>query len=208
MTTSPCQVDAPPRPDPVQAVATFFLEDPARILAVASGLRGPDRAVESTVEGMSMGRTLPAGSRIRIQLVNRLGYEVGEVVAFLAGSQVIVHRVVHRARWGAGRGYLVTRGDVTLVPDPPVDQTHVLGAVTEVQYEGSWVAVSGRLRRSLKARVTVSLLLAAVASVLAMSPRAARSFANFLYRSAKSFQVMRSRKAQPGPQGPFPSGAA
>jgi hypothetical protein len=208
MTTSPSRVEAPARPDPVQAVATFFREDPARILAVASSLRGPDRAVESTVEGMSMGRTIPAGSRIRIDLVDRSGYEVGEVVTFLAGSQVIVHRVVHRGRWGAGRGYLVTRGDITLAPDAPVRQDSILGAVAGVRREGQWVAPGGPPRGSFRARLARAVLLMAVAGVLRMSPRAALTLSSALQRLEKSLReaVWRTRPGRP--QGPVPSGAA
>ena len=35
MTASSWKVETPPRPDPAQAVAAFFREDPARILTVA-----------------------------------------------------------------------------------------------------------------------------------------------------------------------------
>jgi hypothetical protein len=187
MTTSPGQVEAP-RPDPVQAVATFFREDPARILAVASSLRGPDRAVESTVAGMSMGRTLPPGARIRIDLGSRAAGEVGDVVTFLAGGQVVVHRIVHRGRQGAGRGYLVTRGDITLAPDRPVRQDAVLGVVTGVRSGGAWVAPAGAPRGSLRARLARAGLVWAVAGLLAVSPRAAQGLSAILQRLEKALR--------------------
>ncbi len=209
MTTSVCKAEAtPPRLDPVQAVATFFREDPARILAVASSLRGPDRALESTVEGMSMGRTIPPGSRIRIELVDRHGYDVGEVIAFLAGNQVVVHRVVHRGRGGAARGYVVTRGDAPLAPDPPVDQGVILGAVAGIQRDGRWVALAGRPWQSFRARMVRALLLIAVASLLRMSPRAAQTFATFLQRSEKYLRKARKGTQPRSPQRPVASGAA
>jgi hypothetical protein len=208
MTTSPSKAETPVPPDQVQAVAAFFREDPARILAVASSLRGPDRAVESTVEGASMGRILPAGSRIRIDLVDRSGYEVGEVVTFLAGSQVIVHRVAHRGRRGAGRGYLITRGDVMLAPDAPVHQDSILGAVTGVRREGRWVAPAGPPRRSFRARLARAVLLMAVASLLRMSPRAALTLSSILHRLEKSLREVMWGRRSGRPQGSVPSGAA
>ncbi len=183
MTRSLSEADtATSRPDPVQAVAAFFREDPARILAVASSLRGPDRSIESTVEGKSMGRTLPPGSRIRIELADRPGYEVGEVVAFLARGKVVVHRVVHKSQRGAARGRLLTRGDAALVPDPAIDVASVLGAVTAIDRDGGWVPPDGRPRRSLPARVVASLALAIVARVLEASPRAADVVVRLLHR--------------------------
>ena len=171
--------------DPVQAVAAFFREDPARILVVASGLRGPHRSIESTIEGNSMGRTLPPGSRIRIELAERPSYELGEVVAFLARGKVVVHRVVYKGRRGAARGRLLTRGDAALIPDPAVDVGSVLGAVTAIDRDGDWVLPDGRLRRSLPARAVASLALTVVTRTLEASPRAANLVVQLLHRGRR-----------------------
>lgn len=195
------------RSDLVQALASFFRDDPARILAVASSLRGPGRTLDSTIEGGSMGRTLPPGARIRIALAERPSYAAGEVVAFLAGSQVIVHRVIHRGQRGAAHGYLITQGDATLVPDPPVNADHVLGAVIGIQREGRWTAVDALWRRTARARTVRSILRLALAGVLSVSPRAAQVLANGLHRLARSLRGPRGR-ARPRPQGSVPSGAA
>jgi hypothetical protein len=196
MTTSVGSAEATtPRGDPVRAVAAFFREDPARILAVASRLRGPDRTLESTVEGMSMGRTLPPGSRIRIALADRQGYDVGEVVAFLAGGQVVVHRVVHRGRAGRARGYVLTRGDAPLAPDAPVAEESILGPVTGVQRDGLWVPVDGRPWQTLRARVVRRLLLTLVAGVLRVSPRVAQRLARVLHRSEGALRTVRARRS-------------
>jgi hypothetical protein len=168
--------------DPIQAVTAFFREDSARILAVAASLRGPDRRVESTVEGKSMGGTLPPGTRIRIELRDRTSYEVGEVVAFLVRGKVVVHRVAHKSQRGAARGRLLTRGDAALVPDPAIDVASVLGAVTAIERDGGWVPPDGRPRRSLPARVVAALALAVVAHVLEASPRAADVVVRLLHR--------------------------
>jgi hypothetical protein len=193
--------------DPVQAVATFFREDPARILMVASRLRGPDRSLESTVEGGSMGRTIPNGSRIRIDLVERHGYDVGEVLAFVAGGQVVVHRMVFRGKRGPARGYVITRGDAPLAPDSPVDEGSILGAVTGIQRDGRWTPLDARPRRTYRARVVGSLLLFGVAGALRVSPRAARTFATILRRSEKALR--RAWGWRSGrPRGSAPSRAA
>jgi hypothetical protein len=207
MTTSPGPVEATHRPDPVQAVATFFREDPARILAVASHLRDPGRTVESTVAGMSMGRTLPPGTRIRIDLGGPAAGAVGDVVTFVAGSQVVVHRVIARG-WGAGRGFLVTRGDIALAPDRPVREDTVLGAVTGVWEGGAWVAPPGAPRGSRRARAARAGCLWAVTVLLTVSPRAAQGLAAVLQRLEK---VVREAiwDTRPGrPSGPATSGAA
>jgi hypothetical protein len=197
-----------PGPDPIQAVGRFFREDPARILAVAARVRAPERTLESTVEGMSMGRTLPAGSRIRIELADRGRYEVGEVVAFLGGKHVVVHRVVRRGRRGAAGGYLLTRGDAALVPDPPVEEGRVLGAVTGVARDGGWVAVNACPRPAYHVRAGTWLLLAAAASLLRVSPRAAAAFVTAVHRCAHLVRRATRTRAPVGPPGPKPPGAA
>jgi hypothetical protein len=209
MTTSRGSVEtATPPLDPVRAVATFFREDPSRILAVASRLRGPDRSLESTVEGLSMGRTLPPGSRIRIDFVERDGYEVGEVVAFVAGGQVVVHRVVYRGRAGPARGYVLTRGDAPLAPDAPVPERSIIGAVGAVQRDGRWEAVGGRPWQTRRARVVRALLLVWVAGVLRVSPRVAHALAFFLHRSERALRGARARRRAGRPRGSAPSRAA
>jgi hypothetical protein len=196
---------ASPPLDPVQAVSRFFREDPARILAVASRLRAPDRAIESTVVGMSMGRTIPAGSRIQIELGERGRYERGEVVAFLAGDHIVVHRVVGRVGRGA-RGYLLTRGDAALVPDPPIDEACILGAVTAIRREQGWTAPGGRAEVSFPARVITSVVLVAVVGLLRLHPRAAAAFITCLHRAARPLR-RGARRRPPGSAG-RPLGAA
>ena len=55
-------------------------------------------------------------------------------------------------RGGAARGRLLTRGDAALVPDPPVDERRVLGAVTGVARDGGWVAVNAGPRQGYPVR--------------------------------------------------------
>ena len=170
------------RPDVVDAIGHLLRADPARTLAVAHSLRAPHRCIESTVVGSSMGHALPAGSRIRIALIHRDRYERGELVAYLAGGQLIVHRVVHRGRCGAARGWLLARGDATQVPDPPIAHEHVLGPLTGVWHIGEWVASDGPMRQSWRARTLCASATAVALGALYVSPRAAARLLLALHR--------------------------
>jgi len=190
---------AAPSPDLVEAVDALIQADPARLVVLASSLRAPHRLLESTVEGASMGRGLPSKSRIRIALIHRAQYEIGEVVAFLDGNQVIVHRVVHRGRFGAAAGHLLTRGDATLVPDPPVSHERILGPVTEVCVNGRWASPETALRRSLRARTVSSIVLLAATWMMIASPRATGTLLVFLARAARDIRRALNRQFRQQP---------
>jgi hypothetical protein len=171
-------------PDLVEAVDKLIRADPARVVALASSLRAPDRLLESTVEGTSMGRGLPPKSRIRIALIHRERYEIGEVIAFLDNDLTVVHRVVHQGRFCAAAEYLLTRGDATLVPDPPVNHQRILGPVTGIWVDGHWAPPCAAPSRSLRARVVSSIATHAAAWMMVASPRATRTLVIFLARAA------------------------
>lgn len=159
-------------PEVVAAIGQILRGDPQRTLAVADSLRGPDRCIESTVSGFSMGASLPPGSRIRIALLPTSAHAAGEVIAYLAGDQVIVHRVLHCGRAGAARRHLIARGDATLVPDPPIELGHVLGPVTGVWSAGGWTPPAGPFPRSAHARLLRAVLAALAIAGMYLSPRA------------------------------------
>ena len=69
-----------------------------RVLAERSG-----EPVESQLQGASMGLAIPDGARIRIAHNDRDPWREGQVIAFLAGSRVMVHRVRHVGRRGPAR---------------------------------------------------------------------------------------------------------
>jgi hypothetical protein len=176
-----------PHLDLVEAARRFFREDGSRILTVASGLRAPDRTIESTVQGPSMGRAIPAGSRIRIELGVQRSYDPGEVIAFVAGPHVIVHRVLTPAR----RGQVLTRGDAEVIPDPPIDADQILGAVTAIQRGGNWAPVERRSSQSFPVRVLASILLATIACSLYANPRAAAVQVRLLRKGRTFLSILR-----------------
>ena len=131
-------------------------------VALAAMLKRAGSAVESTVRGSSMGRTLPPGTRIRITCAADAAYRPGAVVAFLAGDALIGHRVVARSRDRRRRDVLVTRGDAVMLCDPPIDPALVLGEVTARQEPAGWTALPAPVRRGPIARAVAALALGAV----------------------------------------------
>jgi len=191
-----------PRPEIAAAIGSLLEADPARIVALTDSLRGPDRLVESTVQGRSMGTTLPPGSRIRIELAQRSRYKPGEIVAFLAGTELVVHRLLHWGCVGAARGSAITRGDAPLVPDPPVRHDRILGPVIAVRRGTDWVAPKPACRRRTSARILAALLSAIAIGALHLSPGLASTLLGVLRRAegaVRRIRVRNSRHRTPEP---------
>jgi hypothetical protein len=163
----------------VEAVPAAELRD-VRILR-ALGERGRP-AVESELRGASMGAAIPAGSRILIQPVGASPSLLpGRVVAFLAGSRVMVHRVVHVGASPAARGFVITQGDGNWLCDPPVALDHVAGAVDRYFAEGEWREVPAA-RPEFARRLVSAPALALMVRVLEWNPRAALALARGMSR--------------------------
>ena len=152
-------------PDLAAAIATLLNDDQERILALASSLRAPNRTIESQVRGGSMGACLPPGSRIRIDMSPGASHPVGQVVAFVGGDTVIVHRVVHH-----GRDHVLTRGDARLAPDTPLRHDQILGPVSAVAREGAWLDLPPQAARGKPARFCAAMALGCARILLKLSP--------------------------------------
>lgn len=85
-----------------------------------------------------MGATLPPGTRILIRCRSDGAYPDGCVVAFVASRGLVGHRVVGRGSPRGQRSMLLTRGDGTVVCDPPLERDRVLGEVTEWHDGEAW----------------------------------------------------------------------
>jgi hypothetical protein len=175
--------------DLASAVASVLGKDSKRILTLAASLKAPGRRIESTVAGGSMGMTLPPGSRIQIEMSGSNNYAVGDVVAVLIASRMVVHRIVHCGRYGHARGYLLTRGDATLIPDPPQPADYVVGQVSGIWRDDRWQAVDRRCKRSARARSLMFVIETAMAGLLCVSPGATSTLADLLWRGLR---VLRS----------------
>ena len=137
--------------------------------------------LESVVHGISMGRTLAPGSTIRIELAQRPTYRVGDVVAFLAGRRLIVHRLVYRGNSRMARGFLLTRGDANLIPDAPVPEANVLGPVSAFRSDADWLTLYGRPRSSSAGAMSAVFLLVVIVA-LRISPKSASICVGLLRR--------------------------
>jgi hypothetical protein len=132
-----------------------------------------DRVIESVSTGNSMGSTLPSGTRLRFRC-GRGDAKPGDVVVVLAGpADLIVHRVVARG-WGPrARGYLVTRGDSSVLCDQPVTADAVLGVVEECRRDDAWGPVGPSPSLGVATTMAAAVLGAVMLGVLAISPRLA-----------------------------------
>jgi hypothetical protein len=104
-----------------------------QLLAFGALLGRSRKIIESEISGTSMGTALPSGCRIRICPLPTDEYRPGQVVAFVAGSTICAHRIVHRTRHG-----VLTRGDSQSWCDLPVPVSAVLGVVSGRMVNGQW----------------------------------------------------------------------
>jgi hypothetical protein len=165
----------------VAGVGAFLREHPEQIRAVARSLQAAERLLESRVGGDCMGRQLPDGARIRIQLARRPHWQRGEIVAYLNGERVTVHRVLFCGRSGHRRGIVITRGDERVFPDLPFEVSAVLGSVVAVETPQGWTAPAALPRRPLVRRLAGGVLFAFVALLAAIDLSLARRCLAALY---------------------------
>jgi hypothetical protein len=149
-------------------------------VATTSGLLKRGRTViESRVVGSSMAPTLAAGDRVRIRC-GASPPELGQVVAWVAGDAVVTHRVVWT--WPTRR-HVMTRGDGTALPDPPIPEDLVLGVVGEVFRRGAWYPIAGLAVRDGRAKLG-ALLEVAFRMTFAVAPWLPRVMHALLYGSS------------------------
>ena len=103
----------------LRAAASFFTADPARLRAIMAGFRRRQSVLESEVRGWSMTGTLPDRSRIKIRCGGTAGRSIGDVIAVQLDETLIVHRIAYFGRGRRALDHVITRGDSTLLADPP-----------------------------------------------------------------------------------------
>jgi hypothetical protein len=113
--------------------ADVDLVEGQRLAAVASLWRKTGRELRARFGGSSMEPALPPGTEVLLRCGE--GGATGDVIAFLAGGRLVVHRVVARAPDGT---WTLTRGDARVLPDAPIRNPEtVLGRVAGVWRAGA-----------------------------------------------------------------------
>ena len=111
---------------------------------------GAGGALHVRAPGGSMRPTINRGAVVRIGPVPNGGIRAGDVVlALTADGEPVLHRAVAVRHDG-----ILTRGDASIVTDPPVPHDRVIGVATHVRENGKERALGRRPVRSL----TVSAL--------------------------------------------------
>lgn len=176
---APGQLDSTPDPEieRLDGLGAFIWRDRERVRAAVdrhSPPDGEDSAVECRIRGASMETAIPRGSRIRITF-NGAPHRVGDIVAFMIGERIVVHRVVHRAR-----RRLLTRGDAMLLPDPPIDAAAVLGAVDAIDSGSGWRQPAAPTLPPRRDRLLALVMLVACTLLLRLDADLARRFIEWL----------------------------
>jgi len=116
--------------------------------------------VRLRVYGTSMVPSILPGDVVSIAQANLENVAPGEVVSFLQGGRLFVHRVVRREAPAknslADRSLLITRGDRLKHEDPPVSATELLGRVVVLERGGQKVKLPPQRSNSLIARTLQS----------------------------------------------------
>lgn len=125
--------------------------------AVASLWKRTRRELSARFGGSSMLPTIPPDGLVQLRCGDPPALH--EIVAYVYGDQLVVHRVVG---FSASRGWLLTRGDAHAIPDLPLaDAGALVGRVVKVLREGAWQDPPGP-PRSWQRSVALALCLAAL----------------------------------------------
>jgi hypothetical protein len=134
------------------------INDLARLRAVTGNSRA---VIHSVVRGASMGIAIPDGARVRIRSGSEDMWRVGKVIAFLAGSRLMAHRVVYEGQRGAAKHFVLTQGDGNWLCDPPVNRSTVVGEVEAFATGDEWHPIApARIRpyKEFAARASQTLM--------------------------------------------------
>jgi hypothetical protein len=151
-----------------------------QLLAFGTLLARSGKIIESEISGTSMGRTLPAGTLIRIQPLPAPDYGVGQIVAFVRGRTIFAHRIAYRTKRG-----VLTRGDNHPWCDSPMPVDAVLGLVTEWWINGEWRRLGQGPQGSSKQPWRIRVVETAVRVGMHLDIRLARRISRALMRLAR-----------------------
>jgi hypothetical protein len=147
--------------------------DGQRLLTFSRFLRNGPCEFESTVLGESMGKAIPAGSRIRIRFVSDANLMPGQIVTYIANDRIVAHRLVKVARSRSDR-FVITCGDGTVCCDVPVPVSAVIGIVTELHRNGTWEPAPQPQLRLFGSRLAADAFSSVVVVALWLHPRCSK----------------------------------
>ena len=101
-----------------------------RLEAIAAIWKRERRQLTARFGGASMEPTIPAGSELLLQC--GVVPEPGGVAVFIFGGRLVVHRVLARSPSGS---WLLTRGDASSIPDPPITESAVIGTIAHLRLD-------------------------------------------------------------------------
>lgn len=140
------------------------------------------RTLESSIQGSSMGNTIPDGSRIRIQWTDGKNCRPGQIVACLEQGFLFAHRVVH-VRGDA----IITQGDGWILCDPPRRVSEVIGEVIACRVGGEWHSPADKpVRPASEARAASRQV-----RIIVMCLRVDLEFARFMTRQMIRLYTLR-----------------
>jgi hypothetical protein len=163
-----------------RAVGSLIWKNPERIVETVSRLRDSSIVIECRLRGGSMEPAIPRGAALRISLGRAAPYRIGEVVAFVQGPGICVHRVASLGHGQRARDYIVTQGDACLCPDAPISARHVIGPVTEFRLDGDWVPAGNQASPGRARSFVGRMLLLLVAGLMEINVNLARGTARML----------------------------
>lgn len=138
------------------------------------------RSLESSVQGNSMGLTIPDGSRIRIRWTDN--YRPGQIVACLQQGFLFAHRVVY-----THGDAIITQGDGWILCDPPLRVSEVIGEVVACRMGGKWHSPAAEPGRPYSDARAARRQVRIIATCLRMDP----AFARFMTRQMIRLYTLR-----------------
>ena len=153
------------------------------------------RAIEIRLRGTSMGSSLASGSLVHIEPSRLEALSTGDVVAFRDGDRLVAHRIAYIGRRQASRCFAVPIGDAYSFPDRPVNETEILGRVTEYHDGLTWKQITAMPSRTRAGRVIARLSVIVVAAALEIHPHFAKLMAGALIAARSFLHSGRTSKA-------------
>jgi hypothetical protein len=147
--------------------------DGERLLTFSRFLKNGPCQFESTIQGESMGKTVPAGSRIRVRFASDDNLRAGQIVTYIAEGRIVAHRLMRVSR-SRGDRYVITCGDSTVCCDVPMPVSAVIGILTELQSNGIWKPVPQPQPRSFGLRLAADAFSSVVVVALWLHPRCSK----------------------------------